>query len=245
MTLPSSADSFLSRSPSVLSHRATRKTSWNRVDERVFRETKEYQRPGAIGSGTTRRWTRARPSLPSGRVDRAGNGVGGRSAWRARTLPRRLDAALPPDGVRAPRKPFQSPDFADCIPHPDGLPGDGPLLRIRWLRVRPVGQTNLNAGPGGMSNHGVRRGARPDFENLRNAVLSLGCLFPLLGYRRSWGWLLGITPILSNSAASCCESLQTSTTSAEDRSGHSTGNAANPTAIARAPARRVMARTGC
>ena len=89
------------------------------------------------------------------------------------------------------------------------------------------------------------RGARPDFENLRNAVFSLGCLFPLLGYRRSWGWLLGITPILSNSAANCCESLQTSTTSAEDRSGHSTGNAANPTAIARALARRVMARTGC
>ena len=104
----------------------------------------------------------------------------------------------------------------------------------------------LDSFPG---RHGALRrlllGARPDFENLRNAVLSLGCLFPLLGYRRSWGWLLGITPILSNSAASCCESLQTSTTSAEDRSGHSTGNAANPTAIARAPARRVMARTGC
>ena len=50
----------------------------------------------------------------------------------------------------------------------------------------------------------VPPGARPDFENLRNAVFSLGCLFPLLGYRRSWG-LLGITPILSNSAANCCE----------------------------------------
>ena len=95
------------------------------------------------------------------------------------------------------------------------------------------------------ANRHAALGARPDFENLRNAVFSLGCLFPLLGYRRSWGWLLGITPILSNSAANCCESLQTSTTSAEDRSGHSTGNAANPTAIARALARRVMARTGC
>ena len=89
------------------------------------------------------------------------------------------------------------------------------------------------------------QGARPDFENLRNTMLSLGCLFPLLGYRRSWGWLLGITPILSNSVASCCESLQTSTTSAKDRSEHSTENAANPTAIVRAQARRDMARTGC
>ena len=100
-------------------------------------------------------------------------------------------------------------------------------------------------GAAGALPVGTYMGARPDFENLRNAVFSLGCLFPLLGYRRSWGWLLGITPILSNSAANCCESLQTSTTSAEDRSGHSTGNAANPTAIARALARRVMARTGC
>ena len=124
-------------------------------------------------------------------------------------------------------------------PRPASAPASGPRSADARRTGRVYQRSKRDAPKHTMS------GARPDFENLRNAVLSLGCLFPLLGYRRSWGWLLGITPILSNSAASCCESLQTSTTSAKDRSGHSTGNAANPTAIARAQARRVMARTGC
>ena len=113
MTLPSSADSFLSRSPSVVSHRATRKTSWNRVGQRVYRETREYQRPGAIGSGTTRRWTQARPSW--------NRGIGGRNAAGNRTTseppaPERKPAKHDRSGWTRTRNPRCRPTNAPALP---------------------------------------------------------------------------------------------------------------------------------
>ena len=106
----------------------------------------------AIGSGTTRRWTRARPSLPPVESTAPGTALQERSAWRARTPQAASSRCRSTAGRRqgaSDHRPFAiAPTSQTASAHPDGLPGERTLEHQMAPSQTSRVRSHLNAGPG-------------------------------------------------------------------------------------------------